>query len=71
MGKSPTGIKGFGRLTPVDDPKLKQYQDELEKKVNSPYANRSKGQTDRRRREKGFDSSRQQELDLRFDNEEE
>ena len=66
-----TSVKGFARLTPVDDPKLKQYQDELEKKVNTPYSNRSKAQTDRRRREKGFDSPAQQQLDLRFDTEEE
>ena len=66
-----TSVKGFARLTPVDDPKLKQYQDELEKKVNSPYSNRSKAQTDRRRREKGFDSPAQQQLDLQFDTEEE
>ena len=50
---------------------LKEHQDELEKKVNTPYKNRSKAQTDRRRREKGFDSPAQQQLDLQFDTEEE
>ena len=50
---------------------VKQYQDELEKKLNTPYSNRSKAQTDRRRREKGFDSPAQQQLDLQFNTEEE